>query len=78
MSDKLNMALYIQLIKTELKLIDDLVEKICEIFREGREETEEILDSILPPREWEEEGKLWRQSVSSTPATRYTVRYIDI
>ena len=37
---------------------------------EARDETEEILDSILPPREWEEDGKLWRQSVSSTPATR--------
>ena len=38
--------------------------------REGRDETEEVLDSILPPREWEEDGKLWRQSVSFTPATR--------
>lgn len=38
-----------------------------------RDETEEILDSILPPREWEEDGKLWRQSVSSTPATRLDV-----
>ena len=38
-----------------------------------RSETEEILDSILPPREWEENGQLWRQSVSSTPATRLDV-----
>eukprot|EP00093_Oithona_nana_P008955 08955.XXX_527639_530362_1 [CDS] Oithona nana genome sequencing. len=38
-----------------------------------RSETEEILDSILPPREWEESGQLWRQSVSSTPATRLDV-----
>ena len=38
-----------------------------------RSETEEILDSILPPREWEEHGQLWRQSVSSTPATRLDV-----
>ncbi len=38
-----------------------------------RSETEEILDSILPPREWDEEGQLWRQSVSSTPATRLDV-----
>ena len=37
------------------------------------DETQEILDSILPPREWEEDGKLWRQSVSSTPATRLDV-----
>ena len=39
----------------------------------ARSETEEILDSILPPREWEEHGQLWRQSVSSTPATRLDV-----
>ena len=37
---------------------------------EARDETEEILDSILPPKEWGEDGKLGRQSVSSTPATR--------
>ncbi len=40
---------------------------------ESQDETQEILDSILPPREWEEDGKLWRQSVSSTPATRLDV-----
>ena len=39
----------------------------------ARSETEEILDSILPPREWEEHGQLWRQSVSSTPAARLDV-----
>ena len=31
------------------------------------------MDSILPPREWEEDGQLWRQAVSSTPATRLDV-----
>lgn len=36
-------------------------------------ETEEILNSILPPREWSEGGQLWVQSVSSTPATRLDV-----
>ncbi|PFH38025.1 putative inner dynein arm light chain [Besnoitia besnoiti] len=35
--------------------------------------TEDILDSILPPREWTENGQLWRQRVSSTPATRADV-----
>ena len=43
-----------------------------------RSETEEILDSILPPREWEEEGQLWRQSVSSTPATRLDVINLQV
>lgn len=36
-------------------------------------ETEEILNSILPPREWSEGGQLWVQNVSSTPATRLDV-----
>ena len=43
-----------------------------------RSETEELLDSILPPREWEEEGQLWRQSVSSTPATRLDVINLQV
>jgi dynein light intermediate chain len=37
------------------------------------QQTEEILDSVLPPREWSEEGQLWVQRVSSTPATRLDV-----
>ncbi|CAG2065414.1 unnamed protein product, partial [Timema podura] len=40
---------------------------------DARRETEEILNSILPPKEWEEENQLWRQQVSSTPATRLDV-----
>lgn len=38
-----------------------------------RQETEEILNSILPPRCWEEEGQLWSQTISSVPATRQDV-----
>eukprot|EP00455_Lapot_gusevi_P028590 TRINITY_DN3056_c0_g1_i4.p1 TRINITY_DN3056_c0_g1~~TRINITY_DN3056_c0_g1_i4.p1 ORF type:complete len:258 (-),score=58.57 TRINITY_DN3056_c0_g1_i4:363-1136(-) len=34
---------------------------------------EDILNSILPPREWTDDGKLWVQYVSSTPATRLDV-----
>merc|ERR1712113_587551 len=34
---------------------------------------EDILNSILPPREWTQEGQLWVQYVSSTPATRLDV-----
>ena len=37
------------------------------------ESCEEILNSILPPREWEHNGKLWRQSVFASPATRLDV-----
>lgn len=36
-------------------------------------ETEEILNSIIPPREWSEGGQLFVQQVSSTPATRQDV-----
>ncbi|KAG1703617.1 28 kDa inner dynein arm light chain, axonemal [Phytophthora capsici] len=35
--------------------------------------TEDILNSILPPKEWTEDGQLWVQYVSSTPATRLDV-----
>jgi len=35
--------------------------------------TEDLLNSILPPREWTEDGQLWVQYVSSTPATRSDV-----
>ena len=37
------------------------------------QQTEDILNSILPPREWTEDGQLWVQQVSSTPATRLDV-----
>jgi len=36
-------------------------------------QTEDILNSILPPREMIEDGQLWVQYVSSTPATRLDV-----
>mmetsp|Transcript_100810 Transcript_100810/g.194912 ORF Transcript_100810/g.194912 Transcript_100810/m.194912 type:complete len:233 (+) Transcript_100810:49-747(+) len=36
-------------------------------------QTEDILNSILPPREWSQEDQLWVQYVSSTPATRADV-----
>ena len=35
--------------------------------------TEDILNSILPPREWTEDGQLWVQYVSSVPSTRHDV-----
>jgi len=37
--------------------------KLPPLSVDNRRETEEILNSILPPREWEEEGQLWRQQV---------------
>lgn len=40
---------------------------------ESKKEADELLNSILPPKEWEENGKLWRQEVSTTPATRLDV-----
>ena len=42
------------------------------------QQTEEILNSILPPREWSEEGQLWKQCVSSTPATRLDVMNLQV
>lgn len=36
-------------------------------------QTEDILNSIIPPREFEEDGQKWIQFVSSNPATRLDV-----
>ncbi|XP_014666410.1 PREDICTED: 33 kDa inner dynein arm light chain, axonemal-like [Priapulus caudatus] len=47
--------------------------KLDPIETKVSQQTEEILHSILPPREWDEEGQLWIQHVSSTPATRLDV-----
>lgn len=42
-------------------------------INESRRETEELLNSILLPKTWEEDGQLWIQTVSSVPATRQDV-----
>ncbi|XP_061870489.1 axonemal dynein light intermediate polypeptide 1 [Colius striatus] len=34
---------------------------------------QELLNAILPPREWEEDNRLWVQEVSSAPSTRLDV-----
>lgn len=41
--------------------------------KQTTKQTEDILNSILPPREWTADGQLWVQYVSSTPATRLDV-----
>jgi len=41
--------------------------------QQSSSQTEDILNSILPPREWIQEDQLWVQYVSSTPATRADV-----
>lgn len=33
----------------------------------------EVLNRILPPREWEKDGKFWRQKISKIPATKLEV-----
>uniref|UniRef100_A0A672H4T9 Axonemal dynein light intermediate polypeptide 1 n=1 Tax=Salarias fasciatus TaxID=181472 RepID=A0A672H4T9_SALFA len=38
-----------------------------------RQQNEEILNVILPPREWTEGNQLWMQQVSSAPCTRADV-----
>ncbi|XP_034009352.1 axonemal dynein light intermediate polypeptide 1 isoform X2 [Trematomus bernacchii] len=38
-----------------------------------KQENDEILNSILPPREWMEGNELWVQQVSSAPCTRADV-----
>ncbi|XP_011498872.1 PREDICTED: 33 kDa inner dynein arm light chain, axonemal [Ceratosolen solmsi marchali] len=40
---------------------------------DSRKESIELLNGILPPKEWEKNGQIWRQQISSTPATRLDV-----
>lgn len=40
---------------------------------DNQKQTDEILNSILPPQQWEADGGLWVQRVSSQPATRSDV-----
>lgn len=40
---------------------------------EGNKQQQSVLNAILPPKTWEEEGHTWVQSVSSSPATRLDV-----
>lgn len=47
--------------------------KLPGIESKRQQQTEDILNSLLPPREWTEVGQLWVQSVSATPATRVDV-----
>jgi len=52
--------------------------KLPPLTVDNRRETEEILNSILPPREWEEEGQLWRQQVHTKHTCMCTWIYISI
>ncbi|EDV23282.1 axonemal dynein light chain p33 [Trichoplax adhaerens] len=47
--------------------------KLPPVEAQKNQQTEEILNSILPPKEWQDNGQLWTQQVSSTPATRLDV-----
>ncbi|XP_060903452.1 axonemal dynein light intermediate polypeptide 1-like [Labrus mixtus] len=42
-----------------------------------KQEDEEILNAILPPREWTEGTQLWVQKVSSAPCTRTDVIHLE-
>ena len=43
------------------------------VEKTGTTRNEDYLNSILPPREFTEEGSLWVKYVSPTPATRVDV-----
>ncbi|XP_056618554.1 axonemal dynein light intermediate polypeptide 1 [Triplophysa dalaica] len=42
----------------------------------SQQQTEEILNAILPPREWMEDNQLWVQQVSTAPCTRSDVIHL--
>ncbi|XP_072836399.1 axonemal dynein light intermediate polypeptide 1 [Pogona vitticeps] len=44
---------------------------------DSSKQAEEILNAILPPREWTEDNQLWVQQVSSTPSTRMDVVHLQ-
>ncbi|CAM9771861.1 unnamed protein product [Bubo scandiacus] len=41
------------------------------------QQPQELLNAILPPREWEEENQRWVQEVSSVPSTRLDVVHLQ-
>jgi len=51
-------------------VLDDHLVELCKSGNVSHIETEQILGSIAPPREWEEDGKRYRQHISKLPATR--------
>lgn len=65
---KYNTPIMVNLGGSKKKAKDKKTEKV-----QPATQTEDILNSILPPREWTEDGQLWVQYVSSTPATRLDV-----
>lgn len=43
----------------------------------GRLTCDEVLNNILPPREWEKDGKTYRQCISNKPATELNVKKLS-
>ncbi|XP_069658946.1 axonemal dynein light intermediate polypeptide 1 [Haliaeetus albicilla] len=44
---------------------------------ESAKQPQELLNAILPPREWEEDNQRWVQEVSSAPSTRLDVVHLQ-
>ncbi|XP_022170407.1 33 kDa inner dynein arm light chain, axonemal-like [Myzus persicae] len=42
-----------------------------------RQSCDDVLNSILPPREWEKDGKTFRQCISNKPATEINVKKLN-
>lgn len=42
-----------------------------------RQSCDDVLNSILPPREWEKDGKTFRQCISNKPATELNVKKLS-
>ena len=40
---------------------------------DAKPKQEDVLNAVLPPREWDEQGKQWIQYVSHQPASRIDV-----
>jgi dynein light intermediate chain len=63
-----------------LSLHHDLAGKLAPLdaTQKAQQATEDILGSIIPPREFTDNGQLWVQQVSSAPATRLDVITLQV
>lgn len=69
------------LLKYDNPLIISKIDPKEKIKKQGLKQpstSDDILNSILPPREWKENGELWVQKVSHTPATRLDVISLQV
>lgn len=69
----LNKTLTTSMPPTKSGKLPSLDKTLSSTQQQAPQQTEDLLNSIIPPRQWTEDGQPWTQKVSSTPATRLDV-----